>query len=152
MFLNTEEQRRLDFLYESNKIEGILEGINEKQIEAFDKFLELKVITIYDLLILISVFQPNAKLRDQVGLNVRVGNYFPPKGGYNIRTELEFILDNPNKYSAWEQHIEFEKLHPFTDCNGRIGRMLWAWHFRDLSLGFLRMFYYQTLQNTDIKK
>lgn len=45
----------------------------------------------------------------------------------------------------WEVHIAYEMLHPFTDGNGRSGRMLWAWQMRNFPLDFLHTFYYQTL-------
>lgn len=135
----------IDFIIESNKIEGITKNPTGDERKEFNRFMCLNKITIDDLNIFISVYQPNAKLRDKYDMNVRVGKYYPPFGGPEITVKLQHILDN-TQLTAYQRHIEYEKLHPYTDGNGRSGRMLWAWQQRDLSLGFLHMFYYQTLQ------
>lgn len=133
------------FILESNKIEGIVQGPSNEEIKEFKRFMCLDVVTIPDLQKFVSIYQPNALLRDTYAMNVRINNYYPPFGGPEIPKLLQQILDAP--LSAYKKHIEYEKLHPFTDCNGRSGRMLWAWHMKDISLGFLHKFYYQALEN-----
>ena len=110
--------------------------------------MDLDVITIAELIWFVKVHQPGATLRNLSGLDVKVGNYFPPKGGPEIEKSLERLLADMNTISSYHAHIAYEKLHPFTDCNGRSGRMLWAWQERDISLGFLHAFYYQTLAHS----
>jgi hypothetical protein len=133
----------VEFLRESNKIEGILRYPSDEEIEAAERFMALEKVTVDDLQKFVSVCEPSARLRDCLGLNVRVGNHYPPKGGPDIRRELECILMQPEV--PFVTHVAYERLHPFTDCNGRSGRMLWAWQTRDLSLGFLHRYYYQSL-------
>jgi hypothetical protein len=133
------------FIAESNKIEGILREPTQKEIDEFIRFMGVESVTIDELARFVSVYQPNARLRDRIGLDVRVGNYLPPKGGAGIVTMLQQLLFED--LNAYEMHIEYEKLHPFTDGNGRSGRALWAWKQRDLKLGFLHKFYYQTLSH-----
>ncbi len=142
------EQKRqlLDFLRESNKIEGISSPPTENQIIAFKGFLDKDTITIDDLISLVSIFQPDAYFRDTHGLNVRVGSYTPPKGSPEIRTSLQSILNDTENDTPWGIHCRYESLHPFTDGNGRSGRMLWSWMMKGRHpLGFLHTFYYQTL-------
>lgn len=142
------------FVAESNKIEGITRLPKDIEVEEHDRFINQDVITIDELMRFISVYQPNARLRDHVGLNVRVGNYTPSKGGLHIRESLSFILKaiEGNHYEPYEAHVEYEKLHPFTDGNGRSGRALWAWHMKQTigkyPLGFLHHFYYQALSGS----
>lgn len=57
---------------------------------------------------------------------VTVGKYLPPDPGL-----VPYIMDN--LYLDWEEmdaytvYIRFEKVHPFQDLNGRIGRFLYLW-------------------------
>ena len=133
------------FITESNKIEGITRPPTKSEVEVFTKFLELKKVTVGDLENFVSVYQPGAALRDQVGLNVRVGTHYPPSGGPEIKGRLKGILANLSTMSPYEAHVEYETLHPFTDGNGRSGRALWAWQMGEFPRGFLHEFYYQTL-------
>ena len=134
-----------DFIRESNRIENIHREPTDEEVAEFLRFMGLPEITISDLEAFINVYQPSAILRDRPGLDVRVGNHYPPGGGAQIRAELQKLLWGAMTTNAWQTHIQYETLHPFTDGNGRSGRMLWAWQVRDISLGFLHLFYYQTL-------
>lgn len=138
------------FIEESNRIEGIFRTVTAEEIDEFYRFIELPGVTIEDLSRFVRIYQPGARLREYYGLDVRVGNHTPPRGGPAIPTTLQRILDDANSGidSAHRTHRRYESLHPFTDGNGRSGRMLWAWQVgieNALSLGFLHRWYYQSL-------
>lgn len=135
----------VEFVSESNRIEGITRSPSNAEICEFHRFMKLKRITIAELQKFVSVYQPGAVLRDRAGFDVRVGNYVPPRGGPEIKTRLEGLLDCCESSDPHFIHVQYETLHPFTDGNGRSGRMLWAWMMREFPLGFLHHFYYQTL-------
>lgn len=138
------------FITESNKIEGIIRAPSDSEVKEFFRFLYLESVTIKDLVQFVSVYQPDAVLRDKVGMNVRVGRYLPPAGAPGIRKKLQKILDEIG-YSAYQTHCKYESLHPFTDGNGRSGRMLWLYCMGGFApLGFLHTFYYQTLSESRI--
>jgi len=140
-----------DFVEESNRIERIFQTTDE-EILAHEEFINLNKLSIAGLVEFVNVCQPNAGLRDSHGLDVRVGNYFPPGGGPEVISTLQTLLDNVNEssLSPFEAHVEYEMLHPFTDCNGRSGRVLWLWMMREApSIGFLHTFYYQTLASKE---
>jgi len=137
------------FVRESNKIEGIHRDPIDDELEMTMYFMKLEDVTVRDLENFVAVFQPGAVLRRQVGQNVSVGGYVPHPGGPSIEKKLQYLLDDiENGLSPWRGHVDYEKLHPFTDGNGRSGRMLWAWQMGpdEVDLGFLHTFYYQTLQ------
>lgn len=134
----------IEFITESNRIEGIRRPPGEAEISEFHRFYALEKVTVADLEHFVSVYQPGAVLRYRVGCNVRVGGHYPPPGGPQIRIQLTHLLQNP--VNPWRDHCIYEALHPFDDCNGRSGRMYWAWQMQDISLGFLQMYYYQTLR------
>lgn len=139
----------VDFIRESNLIERILREPNLEEIEEFKRFLALPKISIEELQRFVSVYEPNALLRDKNGLNVRIGNHIPLRGGPRVPKALQMILDNANDLDPYLLHCDYEWLHPFTDGNGRSGRALWAWMMKNegLELGFLHRFYYQALEN-----
>jgi len=140
------------FAEESNGIEGI-NGATPAVVAALAAFVELPVIAVEDLIRLVEVLEPGARLRFKPGMSVYVGDHVPPPGGPGILSALNGILARVNDggVSPYTAHHEYETLHPFTDGNGRSGRALWAWQMlkqcgtNGLALGFLHRFYYQTL-------
>ena len=137
-----------DFVRESNKIEGILREPTKQEIEVAEIFMKLSQITVEDMCNFVSVYEPEALLRDKFGMDVKVGNHIAPIGEPEIRQWLLRILWKAEfgKGSPYKVHKEYEYLHPFTDCNGRSGRMLWAWQMQEFPLEFLHTWYCQSLE------
>lgn len=140
----------IDHITESNRIEHTphLEPL-AAEIEEAKRFLNLTAIDIGDLMQFVSVYAPSHRLRDRVGLNVRVGRHLPPAGAPGIKNKLQKILDEMAQESPYITHHKYETLHPFTDGNGRSGRILWLWAMGGVNnapLGFLHHFYYQSLE------
>jgi hypothetical protein len=132
------------FVRESNWIEGIRRDPTEAEISAHAIFLSLPKITLDALVDLVAVLQPDARIRDRVGLNVYVGEHVPPPGGLAIPLALYDLLERVG--DPYLTHAEYETLHPFTDGNGRSGRALWLWTMGGKApLGFLHHWYYQSL-------
>jgi len=142
-----------DFLRESLEIEGINRRATAKELYATAHFINAAEVTVHSLVNLVAVYQPDARLRDQPGLDVRVGDHVAPAGGHNIRAALQEILTNFGANNPWRNHVLYETLHPFTDGNGRSGRALWAFDMLhrgmlNRRLNFLHHFYYQTLSSS----
>lgn len=150
----------LEFIEESNKIEGITAYNEIDQYEAYMKFLNLKEIDIEDITSLALDLFNSSYASSQVPVlrllpehDVIVGNHRPPKSGPNIRKSLQKLLDEVNEQTdsknAYRLHVEYETLHPLTDCNGRTRRAIWAWLMvkdsYEFGLGFLQKWYYQSL-------
>lgn len=143
-----------DFVTESNRIEDITRPVTRIELEATKKFLALPELTVKDLQDLVGAYTAGqvhrAVLRDRNGLNVSIGGYYPPSGGPEVRQDLQQLLNlvNGREISSYDAHLAYEKLHPFTDGNGRSGRAVWLWQQRVAPIGFLHAFYYQTLRNS----
>jgi hypothetical protein len=141
-----------DFVRESNRIEGILREPTGEEIVATVRFCAAKELTISTFVDLVKVYQPDARPRFVQGLDVRVGNHFPVRGGPAVQAAFNRIVEQVNAglMSPYMAHVDYETLHPFTDGNGRSGRALWLRLMGGIEkapLGFLHHFYYQALQN-----
>ena len=141
------------FVAESNAIEGIHRDPTAAEIDATERFLALPELYVSSVEVLVGVYQPDAVIRSRDGMNVRVGDYVAPPGGVSIVRRLTALLQtvNQNLSDPWHVHVEYERLHPFTDGNGRSGRAVWLWQTMRAGgtrLSFLHAFYYQTLQNS----
>lgn len=143
------------FVRESNAIEGIRRDPSKAEIAALKTLLDRDFVLLVDLDAFVRVYQPDAMLRERRGMNVCVGDYIAPDGGPQIAGELGLLLEGANNLlsSPHGTHLAYERLHPFTDCNGRSGRALWLWMMWQrgyrAELGFLHKFYYQTLESAD---
>lgn len=141
-----------DFIRESNKIEGIIRYPLREEVIAHSTLLRLDTITIPDLNQFVETVTPGARLRKELGMDVRVGSHIPPRGGSGIEDRLGDLLQRKRRLDpqqAYRTHLEYEFLHPYIDGNGRSGRALWLWEMGGLSrapLGFLHTFYYQTFR------
>lgn len=144
------------FVHESNLIEGIRRAPLPLEIEAHRLFLDHLPgdINIGHLCSFVRMIQPDAVLRNRQGLNVRVGNHVPPLGSPEIAEQLKTLLveaQNFPRRRVYSTHVRYEKLHPFTDGNGRSGRALWLWMMggpEQVPLGFLHHWYYQSLSRS----
>lgn len=66
-------------------------------------------------------------------VNVRIGSDIPPRPAAVPGLMGELLERTPETgVEAIQWHVDFEKIHPFADGNGRIGRLLYLWHCQEV--------------------
>lgn len=141
------------FIRESNHIEGIDRAPTVAEFVAHNSMLACETLAVDDVVGFVGAIAPGHVLRDEPGINVRVGDYIAPYGGPHIAESLAEILNDARTGDPYLIHQRYERLHPFTDGNGRSGRAVWLWmmtrsergYARAMALGFLHTWYYQSL-------
>jgi len=149
----------LDFIRESNRIEGIYHEPTTDEIAAYVHLSGCDKLTVSDIETFVTLTTKQggpygAVLRRKPGMNVMIGGFLPPPGGPRIEVQLGMLLGDINMHHyghmslLFEDHIRYEQLHPFSDGNGRSGRAIWWWQNGcDAPIGFLHQFYYSTLRD-----
>jgi hypothetical protein len=143
----------IEFVTESNRIESIY-TTTEAELEAHVNLLNLPTLWLGDIEAFVAIVA-GERIRNRFGMDVRVGRSVPRPGGVEVVTELREILASVNSSlnSPYENHLRYEKLHPFMDGNGRSGRAIWLWQMlkegKDdpFQYPFLQWFYYQSLEH-----
>src|SRR4051812_43624298 len=102
----------LHFVTESNRIEGIIRRPSNLELSATRHFIELPALSVDDVQALVLAYQPNAVIRDNSSLNVRVGNYIAPRGGPDIKGRLADLLYQVSslQIDVWAAHLLYEQL------------------------------------------
>ncbi len=120
-----------EFLTESNKIEEVNSFKADLESMMAWTYLitqnELSYQTIIEThRILMEGLRPDIAgcLRN---INVRVGLWHAPNPGQVRRMLIQWIDKPKTEKEIKKAHIAFEKIHPFEDGNGRVGRILMNW-------------------------
>lgn len=131
----------IEFLEQSNAIEGVYDAASlEQAIEAWNYLMSQKVLTLsvvlktHKVLMLNQRLQPNEKGYFRT-ITVYIGGK-PAINALKIKDEMvSWLLDVKTsvKIPGFKgahikaDHVEYERIHPFVDGNGRTGRMFYNW-------------------------
>lgn len=129
------EPNEIDFLEESNYIEGVRDGL-EQSVKAWAYAKTVKEMTHKAILKIHKVLMKGRLEPKYLGHYRRqpvwIGGH-EALSYHNLETALNALLyylnldELPTEYAIKQYHVMFENIHPFIDGNGRVGRILYNW-------------------------
>lgn len=135
------------FAKESDKIEG--ERLKEGHSNIVKLVAEGGIESLKEILTFHSIlFKGDPWAGHWRRVDVQVGGYLAPYWAQVPELMAQFWLQF-HEMDSWEAHNAFQKIHPFQDGNGRMGRLIWlskaVKEGYNFSIPFLHKYYYQTL-------
>lgn len=135
----------VEFLSESNLIEGVMDDASLKQaLKAWDYLFKFNELNITNVLRTHAILMKGKLAFNEVGawrkeevlISGRLGKpwYAVPELMHNWIADCGKSKDEE---VIKKRHILFEKIHPFIDGNGRMGRILWNWERVKMGLPLL---------------
>ena len=120
-----------EFLLESDRIEGEnSQGAHRGSFRAWTYLITQDHLNIANVIethrILMEYLRPDIAGRLRKA-NVRVGNWKAPNPGQVRRMLIQWFSEPTTELGIKQVHISFEKIHPFEDGNGRVGRIIMNW-------------------------
>lgn len=122
-----------EYLRESNAIEGVHDEAALSQAKEAWEYLKTQDTLTHETLkrvheLLLCNRQPDIA-GEYRNVNVYVGNDTPPSpGALDKYMEKLLTIEVDSALAALQWHVKFEKIHPFEDGNGRVGRLVYLWH------------------------
>ena len=113
------------FVRVSNRIAGIIREPTVAEIGAHRGLLAVSALRVENLELFVHHVSPGAALRQPSDVEVA----YHDASQSNVRADLSTIVEaaRTNSASAYRLHQLFRMLGPFTDANGRCGRVLRMW-------------------------
>ena len=126
-----------EFIRNSNAIEGVYDdsAVDSSlkawnHLQQYDRLTKKTIKTTHNKILKERQPEIAGEFRD---VRVRVGQDMPPVPTKVPNLIAELLTVTPKTHpEAINWHVRFEKIHPFADGNGRIGRLLYLWHCKEI--------------------